>query len=152
MARKKPVQSSQGAKGAQPYRLEQSVPATAESVDSLLKEILQGLRRTRCPCGDLDEIRLALREALNNAVKHGSALDPSKKVHVHCRCDAEQGFWISIRDEGRGFNPEVVPDPTAPENLERFSGRGLYMIRELMDQVEFYDHGREIQMSRRPRR
>ncbi len=126
-------------------------PAIAEHVDAVLREIMEGLEKAGCPVGDLDEIRLALREALNNAVKHGSGFDTGKSVHVAARCNPRDGFWISIRDEGPGFDPNRIPDPTAPENLERFSGRGLFMIRELMDDVQFHDRGREIQMLRRPR-
>ena len=57
-----------------------------------------------------------------------------------------------MRDEGNGFDPRKIPDPTKPENLERFSGRGIYMIRQLMDKVEFRDRGRELRMRRRPRK
>lgn len=143
---------SQGAPGdSRRVTLERSLPATPESADAILQEIVGALEKTGVPCGDLDEVRLALREALNNAVKHGSRLDPKKTIHVACRLDPQEGLWVSIRDEGNGFDPNRVPDPTAPENLERFSGRGLFMIRELMDKVEFRDNGREIQMQRRPR-
>jgi serine/threonine-protein kinase RsbW len=129
--------------------IQRDFPATAEEVDAILREIIDTLEKNRCPVGDLDEIRLALREALNNAVKHGSGFDARKKVRVAAHCNPSDGFWISIRDEGPGFDPARVPDPTAPENLERFSGRGLYMIHELMDEVQFLHHGREIQMRRR---
>jgi serine/threonine-protein kinase RsbW len=141
-----------GAGGA-PRRatIERSLPATPESADSILQEIMGAVEKNNFPCGDVDEVRLALREALNNAVKHGSRLDPKKMIHVAYRLDPQEGLWVSIRDEGNGFDPNRVPDPTTPENLERFSGRGLFMIRELMDKVEFRDNGREIQMQRRPR-
>ncbi|MGH9787249.1 MAG: ATP-binding protein [Candidatus Acidiferrales bacterium] len=131
--------------------IQRTFPAQPEAVDAVLREIMEALEKNRCPVGDFDEIRLALREALNNAVKHGSGFDTGKKVHVAVRCNGRDGFWISIRDEGRGFDPDKVPDPTVPENLERFSGRGLFMIRELMDDVQFHDRGREIRMLRRPR-
>lgn len=131
--------------------IQRTFPATAEEVDALLREIMGAIEKNRCPVGDYDEIRLALREALNNAVKHGSGFNSGKKVHVAVRCNNSDGFWISIRDEGAGFDPDNVPNPTEPENLERFSGRGLFMIRELMDDVQFRDRGREIRMLRRPR-
>jgi len=131
--------------------IQRTFPATAEDVDAMLREIMDALEKNRFPVGDYDEIRLALREALNNAVKHGSGFNAGKKVHVTVRCNLNDGFWISIRDEGAGFDPDKIPNPTEPENLERFSGRGLFMIRELMDDVKFSDRGREIQMLRRPR-
>lgn len=152
MARKKPVRRRSARRPGRRVNLEWTVPATPEAANHILLEVMQALRRSRCRCGDLDEVRLALREALNNAVKHGSLLNPEKQIHLACRCTAHDGLWVMIRDQGRGFDPGKVPDPTRPENLERFSGRGLYMIRELMDQVEFREHGREIHLRRRPRR
>lgn len=131
--------------------LERDVPANPDAIERALEDIVTSLRQSRCACGDLDEVRLALREALNNAVRHGSRLNPRKRIHVTCRCNPQDGLWVRVRDEGGGFNPAQVPDPTAPENLERFSGRGLYMIRKLMDEVQFRDRGREIHMRRRPR-
>ena len=129
----------------------QSYPATTEGAERALQDILQVLAAAKLSCGDSDEIQLALREALNNAVRHGSGLNPEKEIHVACRCDAKEGLWVMVRDEGKGFDPEKVPDPTRPENLERFGGRGVYMVRNLMDKVEYRDSGREVHMWRRPR-
>ncbi|MEE8200618.1 MAG: ATP-binding protein [Candidatus Acidoferrales bacterium] len=132
--------------------LKRTFPAVPKQADHALEEVLQWLQTTRCVCGDLDEIRAALREALNNALHHGCRLDPNKRVHLLCRCHPEAGLELVLRDEGEGFDPNQIPDPTSAENLERFSGRGLYMIRQLMDEVKFGDGGREIRMRRRPRR
>jgi serine/threonine-protein kinase RsbW len=134
-----------------PVERKWTIAATPEEAERVLRELMDTLEETLCPCGDADEVRLALREAINNAVKHGSRLDPNKPVNVACRCSPQEGLWVMIRDEGPGFDPDALPDPTAPENLERFSGRGVYMIRELMDEVEFRDGGRELHMRRRPR-
>lgn len=134
-----------------PVELERSVPANPEAAERVLEDIMHALEECPCLCGDADEIRLALREALNNAVRHGSRLNPRKRVHVRFHCDDGEGMTVSIRDEGAGFDPAQIPDPTAPENLERFSGRGLFMIRELMDEVEYRQGGREVVLRRRPR-
>ena len=130
--------------------LTREFPATAQAADNAMNDVLLVLAEARCACGDLDEVRLALREALNNAVRHGSRLDPRKRVQLTCRYDGKNGLELVVRDEGGGFDPAKVPDPTQPENLERFSGRGIYMIRQVMDKVEFRDRGREIRMRRRP--
>src|SRR2546423_9927738 len=83
---------------------------------------------------DIFSIRLALEEALVNAIKHGNQLDRSKKVHIQCAIQKGR-FEIGIADEGPGFNPEEVPDPLCEENLERPCGRGLFLIRHYMTDV-----------------
>jgi serine/threonine-protein kinase RsbW len=135
----------------QPVEFEKEWPATSQGAETALEEILGAIDKTGLCCGDVDEVRMALREALNNAVRHGSRLDPNKRFYVSCRCDPEEGLWVKVRDEGEGFDPNKVPDPTHPENLERPGGRGVYMIRHLMDEVEYHDNGRVVAMRRRPR-
>lgn len=151
MAKKQPTRQGGRIRQARLMALERSVPAVPAATEQLLEEILAALEESDCRCGDRGEIRTAIREALNNAVRHGSRLNPRKLVHVSCRWNSREGLSVVVRDEGQGFDPEKVPDPTAPENLQSFSGRGLYMIRELMDEVEFRDGGRKIHMRRRPR-
>jgi serine/threonine-protein kinase RsbW len=96
---------------------------------------------------DVFAVKLALEEALVNAIKHGNGLDPEKKVHVRYAVSTER-FDVCIVDEGPGFNPDDVPDPTAPENLERPCGRGLLLMRHYMNHVEYSDAGRTVQMSK----
>ena len=95
----------------------------------------------------LHGVRLALEEALVNAIKHGNQMDQAKRVHVRYRLGANS-FAIEIRDEGPGFDPEDVPDPTAPENLERPCGRGLLLMRHYMTECEFLPPGNVCRMRR----
>ena len=95
----------------------------------------------------LHGVRLALEEALVNAIKHGNQMDQSKRVHVRY-CIGAKSFAIEIRDEGPGFDPEDVPDPTAPENLERPCGRGLLLMRHYMTECEFLPPGNVCRMRR----
>lgn len=90
-------------------------------------------------------IRLALEEALSNAVKHGNQGDASKAVTVHYRID-DEAVEIIIRDEGPGFDPESVPDPTLSENLEIPSGRGIMLMRSYMTEVDFPPPGNQVRM------
>jgi serine/threonine-protein kinase RsbW len=92
-------------------------------------------------------VRLALEEALINAVKHGNQLDPNKKVRVIYRVLRER-FDIVITDEGPGFDPKDVPDPTAMENLERPCGRGLLLMRHYMTEVVYNTRGNSVRMSK----
>ncbi|VTR94538.1 anti-sigma regulatory factor : Putative anti-sigma regulatory factor, serine/threonine protein kinase OS=Planctomyces maris DSM 8797 GN=PM8797T_20184 PE=4 SV=1: HATPase_c_2 [Gemmata massiliana] len=94
---------------------------------------------------DIFAIKLALEEALVNAIKHGNQMDPDKRVFVVYHITPER-FDIRITDEGDGFNPDDVPDPTAIENLERPCGRGLLLMRGFMTEVEYHGKGNIVSM------
>jgi anti-sigma regulatory factor (Ser/Thr protein kinase) len=90
-------------------------------------------------------LRVALSEALSNAIVYGNQLDPAKRVDV--RVEVGNGsFAVHVRDEGAGFDPGSIPDPTLPDRIELPEGRGLFLIRQLMDQVSFNDRGNAICM------
>ncbi len=90
-------------------------------------------------------IRLAVEEALVNAIKHGNGSDPAKKVRIDYEVDEIQ-VRIRIEDEGPGFDPETVPDPTDPEFLERPCGRGLMLMKHYMSRVHFSNRGSCVEM------
>jgi serine/threonine-protein kinase RsbW len=90
-------------------------------------------------------ILVALTEAVNNAIHHGNQLDPEKKVHVQARVDGRVLTFI-IRDQGGGFDYNNLPDPTAPENLEKPSGRGVFLMSQLSDLVIFSDKGSTVEV------
>lgn len=92
---------------------------------------------------DDDLLALILREGLANAVKHGNKLDGSKKVHLKVSTDAS-AITFRIQDEGEGFNPNTLDSPLDTENLSKPSGRGIFLIRQFADSVEFNDAGNAI--------
>ncbi len=92
-------------------------------------------------------IRLALEEAVVNAIKHGNCLDCNKRVHVICRSTADK-IWIRISDEGRGFNPDEVPDCTDPAHLSSPNGRGIMLMRNFMSRVEYNQAGNVVEMEK----
>ncbi|MBL9147887.1 MAG: ATP-binding protein [Phycisphaerae bacterium] len=95
-------------------------------------------------------IRLALEEGLTNAFRHGNKNDPAKSVRFLCRISAHEAYF-EIEDEGPGFDPETVPDPTSDENIEIPSGRGIMLIRAYMSEVEYLKPGNRLRMLyRRP--
>ena len=94
-----------------------------------------------------DGVELALREAVSNAVIHGSKADPSKTVSIHVAFDGAHRLVFVVRDRGTGFDPCAVPSPLGRERLLAPSGRGIHLIRTLMDEVSFRDGGREIWMA-----
>lgn len=93
----------------------------------------------------LFDIRLTLEEALINAVKHGSREDKTKFIFLKIKASAKI-LEIEIEDEGQGFDYENLPSPAQDANLEKLSGRGVFLIRNLMDKVEFFNRGRKMRM------
>jgi serine/threonine-protein kinase RsbW len=100
-------------------------------------------------------VAVAVRESVINAIKHGNGGDQQKQVHVDFTpldASAPRGIAIRVRDEGPGFDPDHVPDPLAPENLLKNSGRGIFLIRSFMDEVALQraaEGGMEIVMVKR---
>jgi serine/threonine-protein kinase RsbW len=92
-------------------------------------------------------IKLAVEEAVVNAIKHGNQMDPDKKVKVAYTI-TETRFDIRIEDEGPGFNPGDVPDPTTVEGIERPCGRGLLLINGFMDEVRYHGRGNVVTMTK----
>ena len=121
-----------------------SDPAAARAVQTEIESVLQQAEFAE---RDIFAIKLAIEEALVNAIKHGNGMDANKKVRVNCRVCSER-FEIHIADEGPGFDPDDVPDPTAPENLERPCGRGLLLMRHYMTEVDYHDRGRSVRMAK----
>ncbi|MFV0444336.1 MAG: ATP-binding protein [Planctomycetaceae bacterium] len=92
-------------------------------------------------------MRLALEEGIVNAIKHGNGLDPDKKVMVECEV-SEERVTVVIEDEGPGFDPGDVPDPTEEDNLEKPSGRGLMLMRAFMSRVEYHGRGNKVTLEK----
>lgn len=90
-------------------------------------------------------LRVGLTEALANAMLYGNNRDPKKQVRVEAHFSPDE-IEIRVTDEGRGFNPDQVRDPTSPANVSRAGGRGIFLIRKLMDRVEFNEQGNSVLM------
>jgi serine/threonine-protein kinase RsbW len=91
-------------------------------------------------------IMIAVTEAVNNAIKHGNASDKTKNVHLSLSLD-ESMIRFVVKDEGIGFDYQNLPDPTAPENLEKPGGRGIFLMKHLSDEVDFKEAGRIVELS-----
>jgi serine/threonine-protein kinase RsbW len=119
-------------------------------VEEAQSALLEAIRQRRYDPGSCFAIRIALEEALTNAFKHGNRNDPDKIVTLECRVNGES-VVIDIQDEGKGFDPDAVPDPTEEENLEIPSGRGIVLMRSFMSEVVFQPPGNRVRMTyRRP--
>jgi serine/threonine-protein kinase RsbW len=117
-----------------PETLERFLDSTLDSVDRAEELALGVAQRAGFEDEDLMKIGLAVRESMVNAVVHGNRYSAHKKVHLSV-VQAADRFSVVIADEGEGFDFESLPDPLAPENLLRTSGRGLFLVRSFMDDV-----------------
>src|SRR5205823_11531637 len=120
-----------------PETLERSLDSTLESVDGAEELAIGVAERAGFDDDDLMKIGMAVRESMVNAVVHGNRYNAHKKVRFSVAHNAPR-FTIRIADEGEGFDVESLPDPLAPENLMRTSGRGIFLIRSFMDEFEIH--------------
>jgi len=124
-----------------------SIASTPLAIDEVCKWILPKLKAHNFSDEDIFAIHLALEEALINAIKHGNKMDPRKEVKIDYLVSADK-VEISMTDEGKGFNPETVPDPRLGENLYKNDGRGMLLMQSYMDLVEYNKSGNSVHMVR----
>ena len=119
-----------------------SNPRNVCQVESFVQRIMEKYRISPDVYGN---ILISLTEAVNNAIIHGNRKDESKTVQIHL---SQNNGHIAIRvsDEGRGFDYKSIPDPTAPENISKCGGRGVFLMQQLCDRVHFHDNGRTVEM------
>ena len=117
-----------------PETLEQFLDSTLDSVDRAEELALGVAQRAGFEDEDLTKIGLAVRESMVNAVVHGNRYNAHKRVHFSV-IQEKARFTVKISDQGEGFEVADLPDPLAPENLLRTSGRGLFLVRSFMDEV-----------------
>jgi serine/threonine-protein kinase RsbW len=133
--------------GVAPRPIELTIASDLAEARRVQEEIENALQASAYTEHDIFAIKLALEEALVNAIKHGNQMDPDKQVFIVYKITPER-FDIRITDQGIGFNPEDVPDPTAIENIERPCGRGLLLMRGFMTEVEYHGKGNVVSMSK----
>jgi serine/threonine-protein kinase RsbW len=129
----------------QTYPADWLIPSDAAEARRVQEEIEHALKYHQFSERDIFGIKLALEEAVINAIKHGNQMDRAKKLRIAYRISPDR-FDVLIADEGRGFDPSDVPDPTAVENLERACGRGLMLMRHYMSEVAFNGCGNSVTM------
>lgn len=130
-------------------QLNMTIPADPAAISKVSEGLERLLHEKGWIEGDIIRVDLAVREALANAIRHGCAGDRSKHVQCTVTFESPQEVVIVIRDPGPGFDANTVPDPMAAENMFKSSGRGVYLINQLMDEVGFRDGGREVHMRKK---
>ena len=122
------------------------IPSMVENIRMIESFIDNAKERFHLDEDMYGNIMIAVTEAVNNAIKHGNASDKSKNVSLSLSLD-ESLLKFTIKDEGSGFNFENLPDPTAPENIEKLGGRGIFLMKHLSDEVDFKENGRIVELS-----
>jgi anti-sigma regulatory factor (Ser/Thr protein kinase) len=125
------------------------IPANPAAIRAVTDGVAEALRNKPGVVGHEFEIELALQEALANAIRHGCQGDPTKFIQCVVTCEDPGDVLIVVRDPGPGFELAGVPNPLEGTNLLKGSGRGIFLINQLMDEVRFADGGRELQMRKR---
>ena len=144
--RGEPRPSFAGRGGGSLLEIDAWIPSETSAISPLVERLVRLIEGSHCVTGEEHSVQLALREALNNAVVHGNRLDAHKLVHVRCRCKLGKGISLLVSDQGHGFDPRTVPDPLAVENLAAAHGRGIHIMKLMMDQVSFEQGGTEVHM------
>ena len=139
---------NQKAHGGPHIALECSLPSEVTAISPFVDKLMLLLRNCGCVPEGVSDVEIALREALANAILHGNHEDCRKHVHVSCRCEPDE-VSIAVKDEGKGFDTDNVADPTAPQNIGSIHGRGIHLIRALMDEVRFDEGGAVVHMKKR---
>lgn len=120
-----------------------SDPANILAVEKFIEEIRQELEFKDDVYGN---VMVAITEAVNNSILHGNQSDISKKVYISVQTLNPYRLTVEVKDEGPGFDPDKLNDPTSPEFLENPGGRGVFLMRHLTDEIYFLDEGRVVQM------
>jgi serine/threonine-protein kinase RsbW len=145
-----PVFPSFGSRRVPWVEVQNSLPSQVAAISPFVDRLMSLIAACRAADGTEFDIEAALHEALTNAIVHGNREDPEKQVEVACGCGADGSVDITIRDQGQGFDSSTIPDPTVPESRMSTHGRGIYLMRAMMDEVRFEDRGTIVHMRKNP--
>lgn len=129
---------------AKDNKFEMTIRSSLEEIESVEKMAERAADKMKFSEEERDSLAIAVTEAVNNAIIHGNKQDRRKRVNLRFEFEDEK-LIVKIKDQGTGFNPDLISDPLAPENLLKESGRGVFILSTLMDEVKFnFDKGTEI--------
>lgn len=121
-----------------------SLPTVIHQVETLIEEYRNELQFKDDIFGN---VMIAVTEAVNNAIQHGNKGNSSKKVHLYFELTQPYQLNVGVKDEGEGFDYENLADPTAPENIDKPGGRGIFLMEHLAEKIQFNHQGREVVMT-----
>lgn len=127
-------------------KIQIEIPSLSENIRMIESFIDNAKERFHLNDDIYGNIMIAVTEAVNNAIKHGNQNNPKLNVALSLLLEKDL-IKFRVEDEGRGFDYHQLPDPTAPENLEKPGGRGIFLMKHLSDEVEFQENGRVVELS-----
>ena len=131
--------------------LEHFLPSKVAAISPFVDKLMRLIRKCGCAAEGESDVEIALREALANAIIHGNHENPRKRVHIRCRLKSDE-VSIAVKDEGRGFDINKMADPTVPESIGSVHGRGIYLMKALMDEIRFEEGGVVVHMRKSARK
>lgn len=129
----------------QVLEIERVLESDPKQCAELVRELLEMLEMEKWTQDEMFAIRMAVEEAVMNAIKHGNSADRAKKVQVFIRIEPKR-FYAKVSDEGGGFCPDDVPDPTKEANLEKTSGRGVMLMKSFVDECRYNACGNSVEL------
>ncbi|HET54948.1 MAG TPA: ATP-binding protein [Ignavibacteria bacterium] len=123
-----------------------TIPSKLEQISLIEKTIDEITEKLTLTPDVYGKILIAAIEGVNNAIVHGNKMDKEKVVKVNIKI-CNKSVSITISDQGKGFNPDTIPDPTVPENIENISGRGVFLMKKLSDEIKFENNGTTVKMT-----
>lgn len=129
------------------WTLDRTICSDTHLGAQLIAEVLEHLQENSWGDKDVFGVHMAMEEAVMNAIKHGNQRDEKKCVKVRVGTTTEL-FWARVEDEGPGFDPDDVPDPTLDENIKKACGRGVMLMRHYMDEVHYNPLGNVVELKK----
>jgi serine/threonine-protein kinase RsbW len=130
------------------WSFDEKIQSQPDNCAKIVETVLSKLEAYQWGNRDTFGIHMAMEEAVMNAIRHGNKCDTEKTVHVEIEiCEAR--FYSRVTDQGEGFNPKDIPDPTLEENLDKTSGRGVMLMTSFVDKVTYNDVGNSVELEKK---
>jgi serine/threonine-protein kinase RsbW len=133
---------------AQDWKFDKSIPSEPDCCAKIIHVVLDQLEKNEWSNKDTFGIHMAMEEAIMNAIHHGNHCAPDKDVKILIEISRDR-FYAKVTDQGCGFDPAKVPDPTEEENLEKTSGRGVMLIKSFVDEVIYNEKGNSLELKKK---
>lgn len=140
-------QASKICKANDPWRYDNRIESDPDNCAKIVHLLLDQLEAFEWENRDIFGIHMAMEEAVMNAIRHGNKCDKEKEVHVLIEVCTRK-FYSKVTDQGPGFNPTEIPDPTLEENLEKTSGRGVMLMKSFVDDVTYNERGNSVELAK----